>query len=392
VSLNGATDTLTFTAPGDDWNYGQAASYQIRSSSSPITQASFSSATPVPTSAVPQTAGSAESIVVPHTAGQNFYAVRAIDAAGNIGPVPVLAPPSMLRVVSSPALPTQILVDGQIADTWGLTWLKLAPGAHTVCFAHVEGYTEPACQTANVTTGATTTVTGTFTQRGSLRVVTSPMVRSQIRVDGNPTDDWGMWTDIPTGSHTVCFGAVAGFNPPGCQTVTVNAGALTTVTGTFTSNPSALGQSGVGVLRAVTSPAVPSQITIKPSAGSPYIADTWGLTGLELPPGSYTVSFSHVTGWTEPAPQTITITSGNTTTVTGAFTQRGFLRVTTSPAAPGTITVDGIPRNDWGMWTDIPTGSHTVCFGGVVGYASTPPCQPATVNPGVETDVTGNYS
>jgi hypothetical protein len=78
--------------------------------------------------------------------------------------------------------------------------------------------------------------------------------------------------------------------------------------------------------------------------------------------------------------------------VTGAFTQRGFLRVTTSPAAPGTIAVDGVPRNDWGMWTDIPTGSHTVCFGGVVGYASTPPCQPATVNPGVETDVTGTYS
>jgi hypothetical protein len=298
----------------------------------------------------------------------------------------------MLRVVSSPPQPTQILVDGQIADTWGLTWVKVAPGSHTVCFAHVEGYTEPACQSANVTTGATTTVTGTFTQRGSLRVVTSPMVRSQIKVDGNPTDDWGMWTDVPTGSHTVCFGAVAGFNPPGCQTVTVNAGALTTVTGSFTSNPSATGQSGVGVLRAVTSPAVPSQITIKPSAGSPYIADSWGLTGLELPPGSYTVSFSHVTGWTEPAPQTITITAGNTTTVTGAFTQRGFLRVTTSPAAPGTIAVDGVPRNDWGMWTDIPTGSHTVCFGGVAGYASTPPCQPATVNPGVETDVTGVYS
>ena len=186
--------------------------------------------------------------------------------------------------------------------------------------------------------------------------------------------------------------AVAGFNPPGCQTVTVNAGTLTTAAGTFTSNPSALGQSGVGSLRVVTSPAVPSQITIKPGAGSPYIAATWGLNWLELAPGSYTVSFSHVQGWTEPAPQTITITAGNTTTVTGAFTQRGLLHVFTSPAVPGTITVDGIPRNDWGMWTDIPTGSHAVCFGAASGYANTPPCQTVTVNPGAETDVTGSYS
>jgi hypothetical protein len=301
--------------------------------------------------------------------------------------------PGLLRVVSSPALPTQILLDGQIADSWGLTWLKeTTPGAHTVCFTHVEGWTEPPCQSVTVSAEAVTTVTGTFTQRGSLRVITSPAVRSQISVDGNPTDDWGMWTDIATGSHTVCFGAVAGFNPPGCQTVTVNAGALTTVTGTFTSNPSALGQSGVGSLRVVTSPAVPSQITIKPSAVSAYIADTWGLTGLELAPGSYSVSFGHVTGWTEPAPQTITITAGNTTTVTGTFTQRGFLRVTTSPAVAGTITVDNVPRDDWGMWTDIPTGSHAVCFGAAFGYANTPACQTVTVNPGAETDVTGTYS
>jgi hypothetical protein len=65
--------------------------------------------------------------------------------------------------------------------------------------------------------------------------------------------------------------------------------------------------------------------------------------------------------------------------------------VITSPAAPGTISVDGLPRNDWGMWTDIPTGSHQVCFGPVQGF-TTPPCQNATVNGGQLTTVTGNYS
>jgi hypothetical protein len=138
-----------------------------------------------------------------------------------------------LRVTTSPALPSQISLNGVIADSWGLTWVKLDPGDYTVHFSHVEGYSEPADQLVSVTAGATTTVTGTFTQRGSLRVITSPAVAGTISVDGSPRNDWGMWTDVPTGPHQVCFGAVEGFTTPACQDITVNAGALTTVTGTY---------------------------------------------------------------------------------------------------------------------------------------------------------------
>jgi hypothetical protein len=201
-----------------------------------------------------------------------------------------------------------------------------------------------------------------------------------------------MFTDVPTGTHQVCFGAVADYNPPGCQTIAVTAGNLTNLTGTFTSNPGAPGQSGMGLMRIASSPAVATQITITPSGGSPYIADSWGLNWLELAPGSYTVSFAHVQGWTEPAPQTVTITAGNTTVVPANFIQRGFLHVFTSPAVAATILVDGAARDDYGVFTDLPTGSHTVCFGAAVGFANTPACQTVTINAGVETDVTGAFS
>ena len=138
-----------------------------------------------------------------------------------------------LRVTTSPALPSQVSLNGVIADSWGLNWLELPPGSYTVHFSHVEGWTEPADQTAVVTAGATTTVTGSFVQRGSLRVVTSPAVAGQVSVDGVPRNDWGMWTDLPAGSHSVCFGPVAGYTAPACQTPTVAAGSLTTVTGTY---------------------------------------------------------------------------------------------------------------------------------------------------------------
>jgi hypothetical protein len=294
--------------------------------------------------------------------------------------------PGLLRVTSSPALASQILIGGVIANSWGLDWLELDPGSYTLSFTHVEGYTEPAPQMVTITAGQTTTVNATFTQRGSLRVITSPAVAGAISVDGVPRNDWGLWTDLPTGSHQVCFGAVKDFDAPACQTVSVNAGLLTTVTGTYTSDPGAAGQSGKGLLRVTSSPALASQILI-----GGVIANSWGLDWLELDPGSYTLSFTHVEGYTEPAPQMVTITAGQTTTVNATFTQRGSLRVITSPAVPGTISVDGIPRNDWGMWTDIPTGSHQVCFGAVPGHTA-PGCQTVTVNAGLLTTVTGTYS
>jgi hypothetical protein len=139
-----------------------------------------------------------------------------------------------LRVTSSPALPTQISIDGTIADSWGLNWVEVAPGSHVVSFSHIEGWTEPAPQTVTVTAGATTTVVGTFAQRGTLRVMTSPAVAATISVDGSPRNAWGMWTDLPIGSHQVCFGPVAGYTAPACQDVTLTAGSQTTVTGTYT--------------------------------------------------------------------------------------------------------------------------------------------------------------
>jgi probable HAF family extracellular repeat protein len=299
-------------------------------------------------------------------------------------PVPV--PSGKLRLTTNPPVPSQILLDGIPADSWGLNWADVAAGSHTVSFTHVEGFSEPAAQQVTVTAGATTTIEGSFTQRGSLRVTTSPAVPAAISVDGTPRDDWGLWTDLPAGSHQVCFGPTANFTPPACQTVSLTAGNLTQLTGVYTSSPGAPGPSGTGRLRITTSPALPSQILLD---GTPM--DSWGLNWVDLAPGSHVLSFTHVEGYTEPTPQTVVVTSGGTTTVVGSFVQRGSLRVLTSPAEPAGITVDGVPRNNWGMWTDLPVGSHRVCFGPVAGFVA-PACQLVTLSAGMLTTVTGTYT
>jgi hypothetical protein len=154
-------------------------------------------------------------------------------ASAASSPVTPAPPVGLLRLTTSPALPAQISANGVIADAWGLNWLELSPGAYTVHFSHVEGYAEPADQVWTVTAGATTTVTGTFIARGELHVTTSLALPGQISVDGHPGDDWGLWTDESTGSHSVCFGPVAGYAAPVCQVVSVSAGSTTSVTGLY---------------------------------------------------------------------------------------------------------------------------------------------------------------
>jgi hypothetical protein len=87
----------------------------------------------------------------------------------------------------------------------------------------------------------------------------------------------------------------------------------------------------------------------------------------------------------------VTITAGQTTTVTGNFTQNGYIRALINPAGlDAPISVDGIARDEYGMWTEFPVGSHTVCWGAAPGKA-TPACQNVNVTAGNTSIVTGNY-
>jgi hypothetical protein len=77
--------------------------------------------------------------------------------------------------------------------------------------------------------------------------------------------------------------------------------------------------------------------------------------------------------------------------VTGNFVQLGYLHVVTSPAVAGTIIIDGVVHDDWGVWVPLMPGQHTVHFGDVPGYA-TPADQQVTVVAGTSVTVTGAYT
>ncbi|MBI3952181.1 MAG: S8 family serine peptidase [Acidobacteria bacterium] len=80
--------TLTWTAPGDDDQQGQAMFYEVRYSRNEITADNFDRATKVDIAPFPQAAGAAESLpLVNLPRGTYVFAIRAIDNVGNKGPI-----------------------------------------------------------------------------------------------------------------------------------------------------------------------------------------------------------------------------------------------------------------------------------------------------------------
>ena len=128
------TVTLTWTAPGDDGTVGQAASYDLRYSTSPITEANFPAATSAGAFA-PKPAGSAEATTVKSlTTGTRYYfALKAADGAGNVS--------ALSNVVSATpvARPTgTVLVDAGAATaaTTSVTLDSSVTGASDMRFSN----------------------------------------------------------------------------------------------------------------------------------------------------------------------------------------------------------------------------------------------------------------
>ena len=297
----------------------------------------------------------------------------------------------LLRVTTSPAVVSAIIVDGIHRADWGLDWLSLPVGEYEVCFGDVPGFRSPACRSVDVSEGATTVVEGAFVRLGLLKVDVLPSgLPATIHVDGEWRDEYGLFAYVDPGTYEVCWGDVPGFAAPECTTATVGPGATTTVAGTYT--PSATPATGpaplpteFGYLRATTSPAVVSSIRV-----SGVVRGDWGLNWVKVPVGTHEVCFSGVPGFLTPACRTVEVLPGVTTQTQGAFQQLGLLRVDVEPSVAIDVVIDGVPRNQFGLFSFFAAGTYEVC-GTAAPDGRTAPCVQAVVVPGEQTRVVLRY-
>ncbi|MCA9727538.1 MAG: fibronectin type III domain-containing protein, partial [Candidatus Eisenbacteria bacterium] len=117
---------LQWTAPGDDGDLGQAASYDVRFATFPITEANVEDATPATGLPDPRPAGDLEQATVPGLAPATTYylALRTKDEAGNVS--------ALSNVVQAttgalpPATPTDLLATTASDQAIDLTWTDVA--------------------------------------------------------------------------------------------------------------------------------------------------------------------------------------------------------------------------------------------------------------------------
>ena len=88
ASTGKTTAVIGWTAPGDDCNTGTATSYDLRYSTSPITEGNFASATSISTGS-PQAAGSTECVELSGLSCNTtyYFALKTTDDAGFVSPL-----------------------------------------------------------------------------------------------------------------------------------------------------------------------------------------------------------------------------------------------------------------------------------------------------------------
>jgi len=313
--------------------------------------------------------------IIPSDASPGIHRIFASGPKNNATAELEVLPFSGTLSVNTTPVSGSISVDGKYEGTGSWTG-TISTGIHTISFGSVTGYTTPESQTITIYQDQIQTVTGTYTQdTGTLSIMTTP-VRGGITVDGNYIGT-GSWTGpLSTGSHTISFDSVTGYLTPEPMTVNLYKDQTIRVTGTYIPD--------IGTL----------SVTTVPVNGSIRVDGTYKGTGSwtgTLSPGSHTISFDSVTGYSTPESQTVYLFKDQTIKVTGTYIQdTGTLSVTTAPVS-GSITVDGIYRGT-GSWTGrLSTGGHTVTFGPVTGY-SAPQSITITIDKNSTTTISQTYT
>jgi len=267
-------------------------------------------------------------------------------------------------------------VDGGTWRTSGTTVTNLSNAAHTVDYNTVTGWFAPGPVTVTLTNGVTTTITGTYAAASSLKITLTPS-SGQWRVDGGAWQNSGATaTDLAPGAHSVSYNALANYIAPATESVTLASGQTTSLARSYTA-------------------ASNLKITLTPSTGSWQIdGGAWrasGTTASGLTPGAHTISYSALANYVAPTTESVTLVSGQTTTLTRTYTATSNLTVTLTPST-GSWQIDG------GAWrasgttvTGLTPGNHAIAYTNVSNML-TPPAESVTLPPAVTTSLARSYT
>jgi hypothetical protein len=270
----------------------------------------------------------------------------------------------------------------------------LVVGTHIVECLAVTGWPKPDAQNATISYNTTTNLTITYpVPTGSVTVAIEPedavAAGAKWRVDSGAWNASGATvSNLSIGQHVVSYNEISGWTRPADASVTAAYGSPISITGAYSPVTATL------------------RVNIEPSdvrsVGARWRVDNgeWLehgelVTGLEF--GSHEVSFNAVNGWNAPEPQTVSLETAVTQTITGTYvSQTGSLQVVLAPE--GARTAGAKWRVDLGEWqtsgkvvSGLAVGAHSVDFLEVSGWKTPTAIAPSVISGKTQT-VTASYS
>uniref|UniRef100_UPI0040565000 right-handed parallel beta-helix repeat-containing protein n=1 Tax=Candidatus Electronema sp. TaxID=2698783 RepID=UPI0040565000 len=223
-----------------------------------------------------------------------------------------------------------------------------------------------------------------------------------------PWDSGREISGFAAGSTEIRFTDISGWQTPANTTVNVVADEIVEKTVTYTKNSPETGKLKVTIYpsEAVSAGA---QWRIKPAGSTsfqgPYDS---GETVSNLEPGTASIRFTSVTGWTAPADKSVMVVAGDTPKTTsglytenGSGTETGKIYVTINPpeAVAAGAKWEAMPEGgDWQgpfesgqSGCEFPAGSVTIRYKDISGWTK-PAGRTVTVSPNLTTSTSGSYT
>ncbi|HKP04322.1 MAG TPA: hypothetical protein VJU77_13295 [Chthoniobacterales bacterium] len=132
------------------------------------------------------------------------------------------------------------------------------------------------------------------------------------------------------------------------------------------------------------------------SAGAQWQVDggAWkasGATVKNLSNAAHTVAYKTITGWVAPAPATVTLVNGVTTTVTGTYVPPASLVVTLSPTSGQWQLDGGVWRNSGTTATGLTPGAHSISYSALANQIA-PATETTSLVSGQTTSISRSYT
>jgi len=302
-----------------------------------------------------------------------------------------IIPPPSLRIILQPDEArlggAQWSLDGSSWQNSGDSLQGLVPGAYTVIYKGVPGWTQPAAETLDLTNGVATTLTRFYVQKASLSIGFDPMStppQAAWRVNGGEWLTNGMVVSLDAGGVVITYRPVAGFVEYPMETVTLSPGQTLNLTRYYSVM--------AANLSAIISPLAAVGGSWRVDGGA-WQASGAVVGGLALSP--HLIQFSDLTRWITPSNIVVTPVDQVTVVVTGLYSQVTGLAVDLLPTeAVATGAQWRVSGGDWtnsGALLSLPAGSYTVDFKPISDGWLSPGSQTVVVTNQQITELLGSY-